>query len=135
MIVGVYTSYANRLFLTGGQHDSTNLWALGVGDGYTFDPGHDYLNDITDRVSGAAWDLGTTSVSAGTVQAASDIALAVFTGDDITGLVIYVYNAVESAAALCLHLSQVAGMPLHTNGGPIALNVNPSGLIRLRGAT
>ena len=84
---------------------------------------HDFLNDVPsgDRV-GSPVALTGESVSAGVFDANDVTFSSVAAGSTVAAVVLYIYNASETAARLIGYFGAIEGFPAATNGGNITIS-------------
>ncbi len=137
--MNIYPSYAQGLL----DDDSVYHVDLNTDDirvillsGYTYNSAHDYLNDViavaTDIDRSDA--LSGVTVVGGRFDHDNETVLAVPSGNTITDVVYFKYNASDSAAILICHIDQDSGgatLALATNGSDVVVTPPANGVFDL----
>lgn len=131
----LYPSYCESLLDSSAPNlSSTNIKiAAFTTAGYTYDPGHNRLDDCGTAVA-TTGNLAGKTIAEGTFDADNPSLGSPTAGDTITRLVMYQDTGTPSTSPLIAYIDEdAAGTPLAvaTNGEAITLNVNASGLFAI----
>lgn len=107
-------------FLDGSIDWDTNDIRCCLVRGYTYNSAHDFLDDITTIVVRSS-AFTTKTVTNGVADADDVTFTAVGAGADIESLVIYKYNAVDSAARLIAYIDTGTGFPISPDGSDVVI--------------
>jgi len=127
------------LFLTGLDLSSADLRALLVKDTFAFNADHDFVDDVVaSEVTGGSYVRQALTSEAVARDFAGDRAFldaadTTFPGvasgqDDINAAIVFLQNAVDSAAALIAFLDWT---PIQGNGSDIAVQWNANGILQI----
>ena len=81
---------------------------------------HDFLDDVTGRISTFGSGFLSKTTTAGIADAA-DITFTSVTGATVEAIVIYKHTGVDSTARLIAYIDTATGLPVIPNGGDITV--------------
>lgn len=124
--------------------DTIRVLAL-KGTGYTFDPDHDFVTDLTpgsNEVSGGSYarqDLGTKAVNVDDTNDRAEFTAAATTfsavpaqgGSNVTALVVFKFVTNDTDSPLIAYIDTGTGFPLTPNGSDITVTWNAEGVLQL----
>ena len=128
-----YTSYKDDLLE--GTVDLTNdtIKVMLVSSSYTFDAGHDFVDDITNEVSGTGYTAGGETVTTPTVTAgvfdAADTTWTNTTITEIRGVVLYKDTGTPATSPLISFIDN--GANLATSGNDFKIAWDATGIISI----
>lgn len=109
-------------FLDGSiDFDTDDIRLALVSAGYVFSAAHDFVDDLGANIVARSSALTGKTVTSG-VANSSAVTLSAVAGAQVTGIVMYKYNASDASARLIAYWDTGTGLPVTPNGGDITIN-------------
>lgn len=133
MANAIYPKYKEAL-LDGASdvdlNDGTVKVALVDTGTYTYDAGHEFLDELS-GVVGTAQTINNTTVTNGTFDG-DNVTFSSVTGNTVEALVIYIDTSDPETSRLVAYIDTgVTGLPVTPNGGDITVSWHASGIFTL----
>lgn len=111
-------------------NDGTVKVALVDTGTYTYNSGHDFLNDLS-GVVGTAQTINNTTVTNGVFDG-DNVTFTAVSGNTVEALVIYIDTGNSATSRLVAYIDTgQTGLPVTPNGGDITVTWNASGIFSL----
>ena len=116
----IYPSARELAATTGIGWASSNIKIVLVDVAYVYAVTHDFLNDVAAGARVATSGNLTNKTTTNGVCDADDVSFAALSGDDVTGIIVYVDSGVEATSSLLVYYDRLSTGSL--------INFSPGGL-------